>query len=283
MEPLMTTDDVAEYLRLEVATVRRLITRGELPAYRIGGEYRFIGQDLESYVRSQSTGSEDTFSKFTERCRKVFTFANEEANKLGHSYIGTEHLLLGLLLEGEGVAVLALVRAGLDLKAVRVRVLEIIEKGTQHAAEGPGAQLKMALRGALGKVAEADSVFSGEGALTRRARKVIDLSVDEARRLKHRYVGTEHLLLGILREGEGVAAQVLITDYALHLDAVRSLIQHILQESATTSGAPLPPVPAQASTLIAERMGIECGRCGAHSPEYFRYCFHCGLKLPASS
>src|SRR5579859_4265787 len=101
MESLKTTEEIAEYLRVEVVTVRRLATRGELPAYRVGGEFRFFAQEIQDYVRSQRvSGSSDPFDKFTERSRKVLSFANLEAEELGHGFVGTEHLLLGMVREG---------------------------------------------------------------------------------------------------------------------------------------------------------------------------------------
>jgi len=278
MEPLLTTEEVAEYLRVDVVTVRRLITRGELPAYRIGGEFRFTAPDVEGFVKSQRVTAKeavDNFGKFTERARKVLSFANEEAATLEHNYIGTEHLLLGLANEGEGVAAMALIRSGLNLKDVRQRIMDIIEKGSQRAAERSTAQIKAAVQGALGVGRSPNPL--GDRGMTRRAKKVIELGVEEARRMGHHYIGTEHLLLGMLREGEGLAAKVLIEDCGLKLEAVRELVLQILQENTTMS---LPEIPEQAATLLGENeQGMVCSRCSAHSPEYFRYCFHCGLKL----
>lgn len=278
MEPLLTTEEVAEYLKVEVVTVRRLVTRGELPAYRIGGEFRFIASDVEGFVKSQRVITReviDMFAKFTERMRKVLEFSNQEAGELGHHYIGTEHLLLGLVREGAGVAAQALVRSGHELPAVRQYVIDIIEKGSQHAAESPAAQIKAAVQGALGVGRTPNP--SGERGLTQRAKKVLELAVEEAKRMDHHYIGTEHLLLGILREGEGIGARVLMQDCGLRLEAMRELVAQILQEIPTT---PIPEIPEQAATLLGENEeGVTCGRCDARSPEYFRYCFHCGLKL----
>src|ERR671936_326889 len=127
--------------------------------------------------------SNDRFDKFTERARKVLTLAQEEATRFNHNYIGTEHLLLGLVREGEGVAAQVLRSLGVELNRVRSAVEFIIGRG--------------------------DRMIVGEVGLTPRAKKVIELAVDEARRLSHHYIGTEHLLLGLLREGEGIAAGVL--------------------------------------------------------------------------
>jgi ATP-dependent Clp protease ATP-binding subunit ClpC len=125
----------------------------------------------------------DRFDKFTERARKVLSLAQEEAQRFKHNYIGTEHLLLGLVREGEGVAAKVLQKLGVDLQTVRNAVEFIIGRG--------------------------DRIVLGEIGLTPRAKKVIELAIDEARRMNHHYIGTEHLLLGLIREGEGVAAGVL--------------------------------------------------------------------------
>jgi ATP-dependent Clp protease ATP-binding subunit ClpC len=125
----------------------------------------------------------DRFDKFTERARKVFSSAQEEAQRFQHNYIGTEHLLLGLVREEEGVAAKVLHQLGVELQAVRDAVEFIIGRG--------------------------DRIVLGEIGLTPRAKKVIELAIDEARRMNHHYIGTEHLLLGLVREGEGIAAGVL--------------------------------------------------------------------------
>jgi ATP-dependent Clp protease ATP-binding subunit ClpC len=125
----------------------------------------------------------DKFEKFTERARKVLSLAQEEAQRFNHNYIGTEHLLLGLVREGDGVAAKVLSNLNVELNKVRSAVEFIIGRG--------------------------DRIVLGEIGLTPRAKKVIELAVDEARRLNHHYIGTEHLLLGLVREGEGIAAGVL--------------------------------------------------------------------------
>jgi len=125
----------------------------------------------------------DRFNKFTERARKVLTLAQEEAQRFQHNYIGTEHLLLGLVREGEGVAAKVLTNLGIRLSDVRKAVEYIIGRG--------------------------DRIAPGEIGLTPRAKKVIELAVDEAKLLKHQYIGTEHILLGLVREGGGIAAGVL--------------------------------------------------------------------------
>lgn len=185
---LLTTEDVAEYLRVDVVTVRRLVTKGDLTAYRVGGEFRFMRNDVEDFVRQQRVVAKEEpnggrSDKFTERARKVLTLSTEEALRLRHNYIGTEHLLLGLVVEGEGVAARVLQNLGVALDDVRKRVEYLIGRGDQ------------AVKPPIG--------------LTPRAKKVIELAVEEARYLGHHYIGTEHLLLGMIREGEGIGPKVL--------------------------------------------------------------------------
>ena len=156
----------------------------------------------------------DRFDKFTERARRVLTLAQEEAQRFNHNYIGTEHLLLGLVREGDGVAAKVLANLGVELSKVRSAVEFIIGRG--------------------------DRAVLGEIGLTPRAKKVIELAVDEARRLNHHYIGTEHLLLGLVREGEGIAAGVL-ESLGVNLERVRAETTRILsQTSPATSGAGSP-------------------------------------------
>src|SRR5271169_1986190 len=124
------------------------------------------------------------FERFTDRARRVVVLAQEEARLLNHNYIGTEHILLGLIHVGEGVAAKALESLGISLEAVRAQVEEIIGQGQQ--------------------------IPSGQIPFTPGAKKVMELSLREALQLGHDYIGTEHILLGLIREGDGVAAQVLI-------------------------------------------------------------------------
>src|SRR5260370_6718044 len=125
----------------------------------------------------------DKFNRFTDRARRVISLAQEEAQRFKHNYIGTEHILLGLIREGEGVGAKVLRNLGVDLQRAHDSVEFMIGRG--------------------------DRIVLGEIGLTPRAKKVIEYAVDEARRLNHHYIGTEHLLLGLLREGEGIAAGVL--------------------------------------------------------------------------
>jgi ATP-dependent Clp protease ATP-binding subunit ClpC len=142
------------------------------------------------------------FNRFTERARKVIILAKEEAKRFNHDYIGTEHILLGLLGEGEGVASVVLQKMGLNLQQIRLEIEKIVK---------PGPPM----------------VVSGDIPFTPTAKKVIELSSEEARSLGHNYIGTEHILLGLIREGEGVASQVLI-NLGLDLNKVREEIAELL-------------------------------------------------------
>src|SRR3978361_2118207 len=141
------------------------------------------------------------FERFTDRARRVVVLAQEEARMLNHNYIGTEHILLGLIHEGEGVAAKALESLGISLEAVRSQVEEIIGQGQQAP--------------------------SGHIPFTPRAKKVLELSLREALQLGHNYIGTEHILLGLIREGEGVAAQVLVK-LGADLNRVRQQVIQLL-------------------------------------------------------
>ena len=141
------------------------------------------------------------FERFTDRARRVVVLAQEEARMLSHNYIGTEHILLGLIHEGEGVAAKALESLDISLEAVRAQVEEIIGQGQQAP--------------------------SGHIPFTPRAKKVLELSLREALQLGHNYIGTEHILLGLIREGEGVAAQVLVK-LGADLNRVRQQVIQLL-------------------------------------------------------
>ena len=141
------------------------------------------------------------FEKFSEAARRVLSLAQEEAQRFDHNYIGTEHILLGLVRENDGVAAKVLSSLGVELSKVRSAVEFIIGRGERSSA--------------------------GEIGLTPRAKEVIELAVDEARRLNHHYIGTEHLLIGLMREGEGVAAGVL-ESFGVNLDKVRDAVRRPL-------------------------------------------------------
>ena len=154
------------------------------------------------------------FERFTDRARRVLVLAQEEARLLNHGFIGTEHILLGLIHEGEGVAAKALEALDISLEAVRARVDETI---------GP-----------------ASSTPTGSPPFTPRAKKVLELSLREALQLGHNYIGTEHILLGLLREGEGVAAQVLVS-LGADLNRVRQqVIQLLIGRHSDVASGDLP-------------------------------------------
>ena len=170
------------------------------------------------------------FERFTDRARRVVVLAQEEARMLSHNYIGTEHILLGLIHEGEGVAAKALESLGISLEAVRAQVEEIIGQGQQAP--------------------------SGHIPFTPRAKKVLELSLREALQLGHNYIGTEHILLGLIREGEGVAAQVLVK-LGADLNRVRQQVIQLLSgyqgKETATAGAPQEGAPS--SSLVLDQFG----------------------------
>ena len=150
---------------------------------------------------------------FTERVRKVLAMAREEAARLRHEYVGTEHILLGLLREGEGVAATVLQNLSADLDDIQLKIEQVVKKGRPGQTTGPDLPY------------------------TSRAKKVLELSMEEARDLHHAYVGTEHILLGLLREERGIAAQVLV-DAGVTLDRARDETLRIL-------GTEIPGAPAE--------------------------------------
>ncbi len=170
------------------------------------------------------------FERFTDRARRVVVLAQEEARMLNHNYIGTEHILLGLIHEGEGVAAKALESLGISLEGVRSQVEEIIGQGQQAP--------------------------SGHIPFTPRAKKVLELSLREALQLGHNYIGTEHILLGLIREGEGVAAQVLVK-LGADLNRVRQQVIQLLSgyqgKEAATSGGPAEGTPS--TSLVLDQFG----------------------------
>ena len=167
------------------------------------------------------------FEKFSERARRVLSLAQEEAQRFNHNYIGTEHILLGLVRETEGVAARVLSSLSVDLSKVRSAVEFIIGRGEKPA--------------------------QGEIGLTPRAKKVVELAVDEARRMNHTYIGTEHLLIGLLREGEGVAAGVL-ESLGVTLDKVRAETHRILSH---TSGTGAQGSRSTSKTPTLDQLGID--------------------------
>jgi len=170
------------------------------------------------------------FERFTDRARRVVVLAQEEARMLNHNYIGTEHILLGLIHEGEGVAAKGLESLGISLEAVRSQVEEIIGQGQQAP--------------------------SGHIPFTPRAKKVLELSLREALQLGHNYIGTEHILLGLIREGEGVAAQVLVK-LGADLNRVRQQVIQLLSgyqgKEAVAAGGPAEGQPS--TSLVLDQFG----------------------------
>src|SRR5574341_2309162 len=162
---------------------------------------------------------------FPDRVRKVLQMARDEAARLHHDYVGTEHLLLGLIREGGGVAVAVLIDLGIDTESVLQNVEAAVKKGSTRSRDA------------------ADLPY------TSRAKKVLELAMSEARELNHSYVGTEHLLLGLLREEKGIAAQVL-TDAGVNLEQARAETLRLLgseMPSAAPSGGASTPAPSPKS------------------------------------
>ncbi|GCF08796.1 Clp protease N-terminal domain-containing protein [Dictyobacter arantiisoli] len=290
MEPLMTSEEVAEYLHVDPVTIRRLINRKELSAYRIGADYRIAAADLESYLQRQrvtalaeksdfnavinqfsiwmrkkfqnasgpyqegSASNREHFDRLTNRARHTLVLAQEEAQKLRHNYIGTEHVLLGLLREEEGIAGLALKNLNILTEQVR-KDIELIS--------GPG-----------------HDVVSEMQHLTSRAKYAMELAVDEARQMNHHFLGTEHLLLGLVREGEGLAA-VIIQKQGIKLEQVRAEVLKLLKPYLPdTSTTPLTNDATQLATGQKQSQTTTiCSNCESANLSHFRYCSHCGQKL----
>ena len=166
------------------------------------------------------------FEKFSERARRVLTSAQEEAQNLNHNYIGTEHILLGLIREEEGVAAKVLTNLGISLTKVRSAVEFIIGRG--------------------------EKASTGEIGLTPRAKRVIELAIDEARHLSHNYIGTEHILLGLLHEGEGVAAGVL-DSFGLTIEQARTEVSNVLSQGASRAK----PAKSATRTPILDQLSVD--------------------------
>ncbi len=187
------------------------------------------------------------YERFTDRARKVMQLANQEAQRLNHEYIGTEHILLGLVKEGSGVAANVLKNLDIDLRKIRLEIEKFVQLGP-------------------------DMVTMGKLPQTPRAKKVIEYSIEEARNLNHNYVGTEHLLLGLLREQEGVAAQVLVS-LGLKLEDVReevlNLLGHNMDSGESSSGAERTPNKGKSKTPALDSFGrdlTELARQGKLDP-----------------
>ena len=188
----------------------------------------------------------DRLNKFTERAKKVLVFAQDEATRFNHNYIGTEHLLLGLVREGEGIAAQVLTNLGVELNKVRNAVEFIIGRG--------------------------ERMVVGDISLTPRAKRVIELSIEEARRLGHNYIGTEHLLLGLVREGEGIAAGVL-ESLGVNLEKVRAQVVQLVSQNSTERGRG-EAKKSGSKTPVADQMGIDltaAARAGKLDPVIGRH------------
>ena len=205
------------------------------------------------------------FERFTDRARRVVVLAQEESRLLGHNFIGTEHILLGLIHEGEGVAAQVLEGLEISLEAVRTQVEEIVG----HGDGSPG----------------------GHVPFTPRAKKVLELSLREAMGLGHNYIGTEHILLGLIREGDGVAAQVL-RNMGADLESVRQKVIQVLsgmaegKESRLQADPPrCPRCNGSLTTTAAYRVVEAKGESPDDDPVRFTvvYCGDCGTALGTAS
>src|SRR5436853_4827022 len=170
-------------------------------------------------------GGRGLFERFTERARQVVVLAQDEARALKHNYIGTEHILLGLLREEEGLAARVLESLDITVEEVRAQVARIVGQG--------------------------DEVTTGQIPFTPRAKKVLELALREALSLGHNYIGTEHILLGLVRENEGVAARILL-DFDADAEKIRNEIIRMLSGPGRREQQPLPGSPPVAPEVIAE-------------------------------
>lgn len=168
------------------------------------------------------------YERFTDRARRVILLASDEARRFRHEYIGTEHLLLGLIGEGSGIGANVLRNLDVDLAAVRRQVERIVQHGPDE-----------------------DAAVAGRLPHTPRAKKVIDYAIEGARALGHNFVGTEHLLLGLLREGEGVAAQVLM-NLGLNFDDARTEVLNLLGHNLSPK-EPSPPAPVEPDVVKLDK------------------------------
>jgi excisionase family DNA binding protein len=271
MEHLMTSDQVADYLGVDAVTIRRLVNRGELSAYRIGSEYRFAPSDIEKYLQRQHISNReersadktdefmlragkmfaiDRFGKFTKQAHTVLALSQEEAQRLKNNSIGTEHLLLGLIREGEGVAFRVLANLNIDLNKVRSIVESII--------------------------VDYESSPVKEVILTPRTKKVLELAANEAQSLGHSHVGTGHLLLGLIQEGGGIAVDAL-RRMGVDLEEARMQTIQVLDTPRTPYSSVSSGVLQ--SLLEEDEQAVTCSHCTTRCPNYFYYCFNCGYQL----
>ena len=184
------------------------------------------------------------FERFTDRARRVVVLAQEQARLLNHDFIGTEHILLGLVDEGEGVAAQALEGLGIRLEAVRTQVEETVGRG--------------------------ESTPSGHIAFTPRSKKVLELSLREALQLAHNYIGTEHLLLGLIREQDGVAATVLV-EMGADLSTVRQRVLQILAGRGAVVEEALPIEPGRSAATVERRLRLARAAAGRRTEPSSRH------------
>src|SRR6201984_1739824 len=197
----------------------------------IGGGAAYPGSLGRLTIRNAAQEAVNLFERFTDRARRVLVLAQEEARLLNHNFIGTEHILLGLIHEGEGVAAKALESLGVSLEAVREKVEGLLGRGQQDPA--------------------------GHIPFTPRAKKVLELSLREALQLGHNYIGTEHILLGLIREGDGVAAQVLVK-LGADLNRVRQQVIQLLhgyQGKEPTAAGGTTAESAPPTSLVLDQFG----------------------------
>jgi ATP-dependent Clp protease ATP-binding subunit ClpC len=210
------------------------------------------------------------FERFTDRARRVLVLAQEEARLLNHNFIGTEHILLGLLCEGDGVAARALATLGISLEAAQEKVAEIV---------GPVAASSM----------------TGSPPFTPRAKKVLELSLREALQMGHNYIGTEHMLLGLIREGEGVAVQVMVSLNAepsrVRQEVIRSLSGGVETGTGESASGELSvqtqPKCPRCLRPLADNIGTKVLTVPPPEDEpnaeprqvAFLYCLRCGITL----
>jgi ATP-dependent Clp protease ATP-binding subunit ClpA len=192
------------------------------------------------------------YERFTDRARKVMQLANQEAQRFNHEYIGTEHILLGLVREGLGVAANVLKNLDIDLRKIRLEVEAIVQRGPRIITTGKLPQ-------------------------TPRAKKVIEYSIEEARNLGHNYVSTEHLLLGLLREEEAVAAQVLM-NLGLRLEHVREEIVNLLGQSKPDRGSIQQAADEEHQAVCAGLMSPPWQSAGGQN-RFEHCCFRTGAVL----
>jgi len=239
---LLTTAEVAEILDVHPRTVGEYLRDGKLEGIQLAGGWRVSEKSLRKFVELLSeapTAGGGMFGRFTHRARRTVILAQDEARRLNHSYIGTEHLLLVMLAEGEGVAAKALTEMGISLNLTRIAVEDAIGRG-----ENPRTK--------------------GYIPFTPRGKKVLELSLREALHLGHKYIGTEHLLLGLVREGEGVAAQILARAGA-ELDDVRVVVLELLSGRGRPEAAD--QVPAPHTTLSPQARAKALAVLGSLGPK----------------